>query len=258
VTKLDPIQTLLILTIAFIVGIEGWFGSPFVMWSPLINSTLVGIVLANPEAGVYIGAILTVVYFGVVQIGASAPPDQAVAGMVGAAVFIEGGGAVGGDPTVGLLVATAAAILGTYFNIATQTINTVWIHLADSAAEVGGTKRIQIYNALGLPVFGIFKAAAVGVWIILTEDIIQFVDDIPTWFFNGLSAAGGLLTCLGIGILLSLMYRRELIPWFALGFVFASYVFWGSGFNLVASTIAVFGLVAAFYLAKGQGAETPG
>ena len=106
---MDFIPMILILVIAFIVGIEGWFGSPFVLWSPLINSTLVGIALGDPAAGVYIGSILTVVYFGVVQIGASAPPDQSVAGMVGAAVFIEAGGVVGGDLTIGLAVATAAA-----------------------------------------------------------------------------------------------------------------------------------------------------
>jgi PTS system mannose-specific IIC component len=247
---MDFVPMVLVLGIAFLVGIEGWFGSPFVLWSPLINSTLVGFALGDPAAGVYIGSILTVVYFGVVQIGASAPPDQSVAGMVGAAVFIEAGGAVGGDLTIGLAVATAAAILGTYFNIATQTINTVWVHLADGAAEKGATGRIQMYNALGLPVFGVFKMASVGVWIVLADDIINFVNDLPAWLFNGLSAAGGLLTCLGIGILVSMMWRRDLVPWFALGFTFASYVFWGTSFNLVASTLAVLGLVAAFYWSR--------
>ena len=46
---------------------------------------------------------------------------------------------------------------------------------------------------------------------------------LPVWAMNGLAATGKMLPALGMSMLLKFMYKKELLPFFVLGFAVAAY-----------------------------------
>ncbi len=70
----------------------------------------------------------------------------------------------------------------------------------------------------------ILRALPVFLIALYGGDLIQtFIDALPVWAMNGLAATGKMLPALGMSMLLKFMYKKELLPFFVLGFAVAAY-----------------------------------
>ena len=73
------------------------------------------------------------------------------------------------------------------------------------------------------------------------EALARLVELVPQSLLKGLNVAGGMLPAIGFGMILSVMVKKELVPYTILGYVLAAY------FNLPVIGIT---LVAAIFALK--------
>ena len=72
-------------------------------------------------------------------------------------------------------------------------------------------------------------------------DAVQsLIANIPGKWITGLAVVGGMLPAVGIGMLLNYMGKRQLVPYFLIGFLLMTYL------ELPITVIALFGLAAAY------------
>ncbi len=212
----------------------------FTFYRPLVAGLCVGIILGDPGKGALVGAAINLVYLGFISAGGAIPGDPGLAGWVGTAVAIVGNL----DYGAALALAVPVGLLGTIIWNTRMTVDSVFAHAADRAAEkadVGGVVRANVIY----PQILLFLITAVPVTIAVYLGA-SFVGDIingfPAWILNGLAVAGGVLPAIGIAMNMKFIFRGSVIPYFFLGY-FAMVVL---GDSLSIMTIAVIGVALAF------------
>ena len=91
-----------------------------------------------------------------------------------------------------------------------------------------------LFASVPLRIIPTFLALLFGV-----DAVSAFLDAIPAWATNGLSVAGGLLPALGFAVTIMVIGKKNLIPYFIIGFALVAY----SGMNTIG--IAVFAICIA-------------
>ncbi|MHA1596187.1 MAG: PTS system mannose/fructose/sorbose family transporter subunit IID [Candidatus Asgardarchaeia archaeon] len=248
----EPVQLFLIILVTVIASVEIWFGSPIVLWAPLIPGTLIGFILGDPVKGVITAGILTYAFLGVVQIGAAIPPDPIAGGITATAIVIL----EGLPPEAAVPIAYPVAILSQYLCNLAQTFDVTFVHIADRIVEKGETKYLTLVNSLGLIPWALARTAPVIAFVTLGSSAVEYaLTALPPEFWSGLSAAGALMTTLGIAILLDIIWSPRYIPMFFLGFGFAAYLELG----FLAVAFIGTGLIGMYYVLSGgfrrEGAE---
>ena len=121
--------------------------------------------------------------------------------------------------------AVPIGLLGNYVHVAYMTLASVWPTRMDQLAAKGDWRKIRTLQFLGGPSFVlILRALPVFLIALYGGDLIQtFIDALPVWAMSGLAAVGKMLPALGMSMLLKFMYKKELLPFFVLGFVIAAY-----------------------------------
>ena len=98
--------------------------------------------------------------------------------------------------------------------------------MIDNAAAEGNTRKISvIYLLTGF----IIKVILLGGFTCLTyglgvEAVEAAVASIPQFVMDGMSAAAGIIPAVGIGLLLKMVYKEYLIPYFFLGYALSAYL----------------------------------
>ena len=227
----------------------GWFGYGmygFGITRPLIAGPIIGALLGDLGVGIEIGGKLTLVYLGVVGVGAAIPVNQTTATTVSTALTIL----TGIDPDTAMFMAVPVSVLGQLDRMAAWTINSTWMHLADKYAAEDKLSNIERLNTVGQLVFWISEFIPVFLCINFGAPFVEMINtNMPVLFSSWLRVATGMLPALGFGMLFSMMYQPKYLPYFIVGFVVAAYF----GGNLVA--VSLFGLAAAilnFYKDDGR------
>lgn len=223
-----------------------WLKWSAAMGAPLVAGFINGIILGDISYGLTFGATVMLVFMGVAVIGGAIPSDTTLAGYVGVTVSMM----AGADPSVGVTVSATLGALGAAARPLMMTFNSVWVHRADKYAEEGNTKGIYRMNVWG-PV-----ALTCVLYFIPCFIIIYFgapvldavMAAIPDWLLTGLSVVGKLLPALGLAMLMQLLFKRSLIPFFIFGFVMSAYL--GLGTIPIALTGAGFALMHYMYSVK--------
>lgn len=213
-------QAILMGLLALLNGIQG----PLNWWlirEPVVSGLLVGCIYGDPVKGVIIGAAINITYLGFISTGGSNPSDIYWAGLLGTFVAMQSG--------MGMSQAAAFAIpigiLGNYFHIMYMTIASFWPNYMDKLAKKGDWKNLRRIQFIGGPIV-VFFVRAIPVFIIAlfgSQYIQIMIDALPAWAMNGLGAVGKILPALGMSMLLKFMIKKELIPFFAIGFAVAAY-----------------------------------
>lgn len=201
--------------------------------SPIVIGFVLGLMYNEVGQGLFIGATIQLMYLGVIATGGNVPADQALAATVAIPIAMQTG--IGAEAAVGL--AATFGVLGIFLDQIRRTSNSIWLHKADAYADAGDEKGIfkcaVIYPAIFafclrfIPVFAINLVGA--------EAISYLVEVLPTWVVTGFSVAGGLLPALGFSIIIITIGRKDLLPYFFIGFFAVAYL----GINTMAA--AVFG-----------------
>lgn len=233
------IQSLLLGVLA---GFAMWDGRMFgqhMFDRPLVTGPLVGLILGDIETGIIVGSSIELVMMGIAGIGATTPPDVVAGGILGTAFAIMSGLSVEAAIALALPIAMLAQSLG----ILDRTINGVFNHWADKAAEIGDYKGVEKALWSGACLFFLTSFTVVFLGAYLGSTVIGgFVESIPAFVLTGLKAASGMLPALGIAILMQLIMDKSNMGFLVLGFVLAAIM------NVSTTGIALIGGVIAYTL----------
>ncbi len=229
------------LLMAFIVWMLNSVCPMWLKWAtylgaPLISGLINGIILGDISYGLVFGATVMMAFLGLAVVGNAVPSDVCLAGYVGVTMSMI----AGVEPSVGLTVSATLGVLGTFATPVYMALNSFWVHKADKYAEDGNTKGIFYMNAIAplLLTFFIYFIPSFVCIFFGSSLLDTILSALPAQVTAILSTVGNMLPALGLAMLLQLMFKKSLIPFFIIGLVASAYL----GMNIMA--IAVIG--AAF------------
>lgn len=210
---------------------------------PIVTCPLVGLVLGDLPSGLAIGASLELLFMGNISIGAYVPPDEKVGSILACAFAITLGKGTEAALALAMPIATISLAISNVIN----GLMPVIVDKADVAASRGDLKGVYAAHwAIGL--IGVVKdVLLVGFAYYLGANAVQgILDWIPSFIMDGFGIAANILPAMGFAMLGRLILKREVIPFFFLGFLLASYMSVPSlGVALIAIVIGIekFGLL---------------
>lgn len=245
-----------ILLIAVLMGVYYWFcrlrfGYTFssMLLQPVVIGVFVGLLTGKMSEAMVIGAQLQLVYLGVTSTpGGNVPNDPALAGCIAIPIGVLSGM----KPEVAIALAVPFGVMGVFVDQLRRTTNTFWVHRADKYAEEGNTKGI-FTCAYVLPAIAGFIIRFPIVFVInyfgvtLAETILAVI---PEWLLHSFEIMGGILPALGFAITLTVIGKKELIPFFIIGFFMVQFL------NVSVIGVAIFAvcvtLVMSLFERKGE------
>ena len=170
--------------------------------------------------------------------GGTLPSDEALASCIAIPLAL----AAGLKPEVAVTLAVPVGLLGVLIDNIKRTYHSYFVHRADLAAAKGDIKMMG-RNEFWYPLFCSIPLRVIPTTLALlfgTDAVSAFLASIPDWATNGLTVAGGLLPALGFAVTIMVIGKKELIPYFIIGFAVCAF----SGINTIG--LAVFGVCIAF------------
>lgn len=219
-----------IFVVAVLMGIYYWFarlrfGYTFssMLLQPVVVGVFVGIILGDMKTAMIIGAGMQLVYLGVTSTpGGNVPSDPALA----ACIAIPLGVKAGMNANMAIALAIPFGVIGVFIDQLRRTINAAWVHMADKYAEEGNTSGIMraafLYPAIAgfilrFPV--VFAANYYGGTV-----VNKFLQLMPHWLTHSFEIMGGVLPALGFAITIMVIGKKNLIPFFIMGFFAVMYL----------------------------------
>lgn len=188
---------------------------------PIVLGPLVGIILGDVQQGLIIGANLELFFMGAVSIGAYIPPDSIVGGVLATAFTISTGSGTEAAIALAMPIGLISLAVGNFLNLFASVI----LRWTDKFAAKGNYSglvtthfMIGMLNTLRRFLL-VFFAFYLGV-----ENMQGIIEAIPQVLIDGMAAAAGLLPALGFAMLMRMILTKQIIPYFFLGFLCASYI----------------------------------
>ena len=218
---INAVQIILVTLVAFLVGCDAVLDERM-FYRPIVACTLTGLALGDPTTGIMIGGTLELVALGWMNVGAAMAPDAALASTVSTVVVIAGGQ----TQQDAIAVAVPLAVAGQALTIFVRTINVFFAHQADRFAEQANVRAIEIMHFVALALQGLRVAVPTAAVAVLAsgDSVSKALDAIPDVITNGLQIAGGFIVVVGYAMVINMMKARKLMPFFFIGFVFATFM----------------------------------
>lgn len=232
----------------------------FISWDcitrPIVVAPLTGLLLGDPGVGIVMGASLEAIFMGISAIGGSIPSDALSGAIVAVAYVILSGGDQETMAT-GLALATAIGAVMGPVNSLVRTLRGLLAPYWEKLAEQCRPVRFFMVNFAVVILTTIPVAAVVGLGIGLGVDALQAaLDACPAWVLTGLSAGGAMMTAVGLGILLSMVWSAKVAVFFFVGFVLTSSLQLPSlGVAVIGAAIALFYFFVESDILKMRGAQ---
>ncbi|WMJ89142.1 PTS mannose/fructose/sorbose/N-acetylgalactosamine transporter subunit IIC [Anaerocolumna sp. MB42-C2] len=231
------VQAILLGILGFLGGADWWIGTTFIH-RPICFGAITGIILGDLQTGIIVGGALEILFIGAIAIGNTAIPDVGVAGILATAFAISLGKGTDVALALAMPIGMLSLTLGTLIIGPTRLLcNTSSYKLA----EKGNYKGVYwmhfisgfiTWTIKGLLVFGGFYFGA--------DAVTSLISSMPKAVIDGMSIASGVLPAVGIAMLCQLIINKSVAPYFALGYVLASY------FKIPMLGIAIIGLILVF------------
>lgn len=241
-------QTALLLGLvyAFAWSMDNLAGSSF-MDRPIICGALTGLVMGDFTQGLIIGGTLELVWMGFISYAGIINGETRIGAILGTYFAL----ATGNSFDVAISIAMPVAILGGNVSNAYNIIVSFLMHkYADRWAEEGDYRKIgRFHIGVGL-VKLLFMTLIVVLTVLLgTGAITSFINIVPENILTGLGKAGDMLTAVGFGMLLNILWDKRFIGLFFVGFAVAAFL----NLNVIAITIIATGLgFVAMYSNKNE------
>lgn len=126
---------------------------------------------------------------------------------------------------VALTLALPVALLSQYINVGIRTVINGFMPKADAYAARGDMKGMARIHWLGAMLFFLLGFIPCFCGILFGSEAVQaFVNIIPAWITDGLSAASKLFPALGFALLMQVTMGKGMLPYFILGFAISAYL----------------------------------
>lgn len=205
---------------------------------PIVTGPIVGLILGDVRTGIIMGGSLEAIYMGVVSIGGGAPADAFGSTVICVSFVISGGlsmeAALALAFPIGTLTARIAQLVLPW--------HAIWIRLFEKFAAEGDSKKYMRLQQIYRFAFSRFWHTLIiflAVWI-GADRVATVFEVLPVFVVNGLRVAGTILPALGLGILTSMIFTKELGAFIIIGFVLTAYLGLSTmGVALVAGATAI-------------------
>lgn len=243
---------------ALLIGVLYWYCRTSVGYTfcirinscPMILALPIGLIMGNVPQAMIIGTFLQVVYLGIQGgFGGVLVVDKALATCIAVPIAL----AAGLSPEMAVTVAFPFGMLGTLIINTFKMCTTALVHKADTYAEQGNAHMIRVL-AFGAPLIYL-PLTIIPVTIInfYGPDMVSAIlENMPAFITAGLTAVGKVLPALGFAMVMRQIGRRELLPFFFLGFFLMQYA------HLTTIGAAIFGLIIAIVFIQLSGGANNG
>ncbi|WP_418722567.1 PTS mannose/fructose/sorbose/N-acetylgalactosamine transporter subunit IIC [Enorma sp.] len=211
-----------------------------VIKQPIVMAPFYGLLMGDMYNAMLIGAALELVYCGIMAPGAALPADECIASGIAIPLALS----TSVDPNAAVLLATPIAVVAPILNNTRKMLALRIAVDADKCAEDADIKRLGFVAwAYGLFFNFILVFPVVFIAVLLGQQVIQpFFDSMPQWILNGMSVAGGLLPVVGFAMILYMIGKPSIFPFFFIGFFACEFL----GLNV--TTAAFFGIPMAIII----------
>ncbi|MBQ3375140.1 MAG: PTS sugar transporter subunit IIC [Erysipelotrichaceae bacterium] len=205
---------------------------------PIVLGTVTGLLCGDLKTGITMGALLEAAYMGISGIGGALAADYRSATAIAVGLTILSGLSI----EQGIAIASPIGLLCLSLMQVTIAISNLLEGFYMKALERGDVKKYNLIMTLHmLFVQHLVDTAVVFLCILFgTEAISAVFGNIPAWILNGLSAAGGMLVVVGLGLTTQAIWQKNTIVYVLLGFVLAKFV------GLSTVVIAIIGVIIAY------------
>ena len=202
------IPAILVSIVALLAAMDEQLFGASMMARPLFTGPIIGLIMGDLQTGVIIGATLESMFMGSIMVGSAVPPEVYASSILSIAIAIQTGAGTG----------TAVALDERNLKKANL------LHLTVVPLSIGIPSALLVFIAL---FFG-------------ADGINSVLNMIPEVVLNGFNVAAGVLSCVGLALLIKIMSNNKILPYLFLGFVAVMYL----GMDVIG--VAVAGLCVAF------------
>lgn len=233
------IQALLVAVVAFLAAIDEQTFGACMMSRPLFTGPIVGLIMGDMTTGVIIGASLEAMFMGSIMVGSAVPPEVYASSVLSTAVAIQSGTGVG---TAVALALPLSVFLQMWRNFC-YAIPGSWAgKQIEKAVNERNLRKANLLHLAVVPLaIGIPSALLVFIAVAFGADTINTIlNAIPSVVMDGFNVAAGVLSCVGLALLIKMMSNSKVLPYLFLGFICVIYL----GMDVIG--VAVAGLCIAF------------
>ncbi|GAU78856.1 PTS sugar transporter subunit IIC [Fusibacter sp. 3D3] len=218
----------------------GWY----TLGRPLVAAFVVGIIMGDVQTAILIGIALQIMYMGNVTPGGAVAWDLSYATYIGTAGALVFGKGLDVAQIIGLAVVFAGigGLVGQIMWNISYALNLPLNRVANKYAEAGETKKMFIPNLVLGQLIG-FLCRFIPAVIVLTSMTAasaqgDFATLIPAWVTTALGVFGGMMAALGMGIIISFLFKKKYhVVIFLAGFILVTY------FNQSTMAVAVLAII---------------
>ena len=234
--------------IAIAMGIYYWFARlrfgytlSSALLQPATIGVFVGLLTGEMVLSMQIGAALQLVYLGVTSTpGGNVPNDPCLAGVIAIPLGVMSNM----SPELAVALAVPFGVIGVFVDQLRRTTNAIWVHMADKYAEDANTAGIMRCAFVFLALMG-FLIRFPFVFVIDlfgAEWANALIAALPDVLIHSFEVMGGILPALGFALTIMVIGKKELIPFFFLGYFAVAYL------QIPVMGMAIFGLIIALVL----------
>ena len=207
-----------------------------VMVVGFVNAGIINLLQAT---GIIMGASLEAIFMGISAVGGSVPSDCLSGSIIAVAYAIV----VGGDGAMETGLALSLTI-GTVMSTISTMLMPLWAGLAPYWERLASECKPNKFRAISMVVN--FIACLPGAAIIFLgvafgiEGLQAGLAACPAWVMTGLAVAGTMMTAVGFGILLSVIWSTDIAVFYFVGFICAKSLGLSSlGIAIIGAAIAL-------------------
>lgn len=220
----------------------GWY----TLGRPLVAAFIVGLIMQDVQSAMIVGIALQIMYMGNVTPGGAVAWDLSYATYIGTAGALVFGKGLDSTELIGMAVIFAGigGLVGQLMWNVSYALNLPLNRIAQKYAAQGETRKMWIPNVALAQTIG-FLCRVVPALVVLTSmtaasQQADFALLIPGWVTTALGIFGGMMAALGMGIILSFLWKKQYqIVIFLAGFILVTY------FELSMMAVAVIGVIIA-------------
>ena len=233
------IPAILVSIVALLAAMDEQLFGASMMARPLFTGPIIGLIMGDLQTGVIIGETLESMFMGSIMVGSAVPPEVYASSILSIAIAIQTGAGAG---TAVALALPLSVFLQLWRNFC-YAIPGSWAgKQIEKALDERNLKKANLLHLTVVPLsIGIPSALLVFIALFFGADGINSVlNMIPEVVLNGFNVAAGVLSCVGLALLIKIMSNNKILPYLFLGFVAVMYL----GMDVIG--VAVVGLCIAF------------
>ncbi|WP_125702223.1 PTS mannose/fructose/sorbose/N-acetylgalactosamine transporter subunit IIC [Lacticaseibacillus daqingensis] len=239
---------------ALLIGLWTAFCYAGMLWGIYTNRALVlsfgvGVILNDIPTALACGAVAELAFMGFgVGAGGTVPPNPIGPGIIGTLMAITMNGVT---PQSALALSIPFAVAIQFLQTFVYTLCAGLPEAASNALKKQNFTKFRILSNTTVSLFAIvgFFLGFLGAYSM--DTLRNLVGLIPAWLLSGLSVAGGMLPAIGFAMVMTVMLKKEFVPFALLGYALAAFL------QLPVIGIAIIGLVFAlkYYFAEDDKQE---